>query len=134
MRHLVAVLATALVVVGGCSGSDDPAPTATPTSPAPTTPATTPAPVPTTLAGACDRLLGEDGLVEQTLALVDAPLAERQPVQTALFELVTTDLPPIDDPVRRLVDFLDDPQAYLVDGRPDVFVTEAVDTIDAACA
>ncbi len=59
---------------------------------------------------------------------------ERHEVQQALFEIVLTGDKKLANPVGQLVDFLDDPAAYLADADLTARVERAADEIRRVCA
>ena len=101
-------------------------------------PRPSPGPEPSSATGrlgeACDRLVGRENLVQQTLDLADGEPLNGQGVQGKLFEIVADGPEELSDPVGVLVDFLDDQSAYLDDGEPNKKVTDAVARIKQICA
>jgi hypothetical protein len=94
---------------------------------------------PATLAGGCAILTGESGAMAQALKypIENEPPADEQrrsEIQNRLFAIVTANNPKLADPAGQLVDYLDDPEAYVAeDGRLVDLITEAVDAIKKAC-
>ena len=94
--------------------------------------------------GACSTLVGpaatfvDDSLaagravVDSGGAADDVDLAAN--VQDSLFKITATGPDELRDATGQLVDYLDDPSAYVTDGALDPLVTGAVDDIEEICA
>ena len=137
-RPLVVVVAVAALGLAGCGTSDSGG--ETPASPAPSTTkaATTAAPVssadPATLEGGCDILLGDEGILDAALAAGEADdTAERQRVQERLFAIVSAENDSLADAAGQLVDYLDDPSAYVTGDELDASITTAESDIRETC-
>ena len=137
-RPLVVVVAVAALGLAGCGTSDSDG--EAPASPAPSTTkaATTAAPVssadPATLEGGCDILLGDEGILDAALAAGEADdTAERQRVQERLFAIVSAENDSLADAAGQLVDYLDDPSAYVTGDELDASITTAESDIRETC-
>jgi hypothetical protein len=137
---VVVVMAIVALGVSGCGSSDSDA--ETPASPS--TSSTGPAPSssagpissgdPATLDGGCDILLGDEGILDAALAAGEGDDdAERQRVQDRLFAIVSAKNDSLGDAAGQLVDYLDDPSAYVKDGELDASVTTAEADIRETC-
>jgi hypothetical protein len=94
---------------------------------------------PATVEGACRIMLdGPDDLLQQTLSFArpeSASAADSSAaIQKKLFTIVAAEQETLADPVGVLVDFLDDPSAYVKDGKVDDSITQAAATIRKTCA
>ncbi|MET0929362.1 MAG: hypothetical protein ABWX74_07580 [Aeromicrobium sp.] len=134
------MMAIAVLGVASCgsSASDGGTATAPTTSPAdvPTTePASTPSTAdPATLEGGCEILLGDEGVLDAALAFPESDDdAERTRVQERLFAIVAAENDSLGDPAGQLVDYLDDPAAYIVDGELSSTITAAEADIRETC-
>jgi hypothetical protein len=135
---LAIMVTVAALGLAGCGASDSDG--ETPSSPATSAaaPPTSAAPAssgdPATLEGGCDILLGDEDLLAAALAAGEGDdAAERQRVQERLFTIVSAKNESLADPVGQLVDYLDDPSAYVEDGELDASITTAEADIGATC-
>ncbi|MET0449147.1 MAG: hypothetical protein ABW004_12095 [Aeromicrobium sp.] len=89
---------------------------------------------PATLEGGCEILLGDDGALDAALAFRDSgDDDERTRVQERIFAIVTAENESLADPAGQLVDYLDDPDAYIEDGKLSSTITTAVSDIRETC-
>jgi hypothetical protein len=93
---------------------------------------------PGTLAGACDILVGEGRAVQDALGFPrkhesSADEKLRGEIQDRLFIVVAADNKDLADPAGQLVDFLDDPEAYVEDGKLDSLILNAFSDIRDTC-
>lgn len=132
MKRAVLATAIAAVLMSGCGTSDssgDPAVS-------PGTNLSSPDPV--TLAGACDILVGEGRAVQEALGFPrkqesSADRVLRGEIQEQLFSVVVADNKDLADPAGQLVDFLDDPEAYVENGQLSSTVLQAFSSIREIC-
>ncbi|KRC63715.1 hypothetical protein ASE12_02390 [Aeromicrobium sp. Root236] len=95
---------------------------------------------PATLAGGCEILMGKGKVAQAALGFTGkkesaADKASRGRLQDQLFTVVGANNPKLADPAGQLVDFLDDPAAYLDDdGKVGSTVLRAFSDIQKACA
>ncbi|MCZ4500017.1 MAG: hypothetical protein JWQ74_2572 [Marmoricola sp.] len=100
-----------------------------------TTPSATPATDPGSLAAGCATLVRTGDLVGQALAFGRTPDGtDRSAVQEKLFAVVTAGNKNLADAAGQLVDFLDDPEAYVDGGTINRDVTRAAADIRGTCA
>ena len=135
---LAIIVVVAALGLAGCGSSDSdqdaPSSPATSSAAAPSSAAPTSSGDPATLDGGCDILLGDEDLLEAALAAGEGDdAAERQRVQDRLFTIVSAKNDSLADPVGQLVDYLDDPSAYVEDGELDASVTTAESDIRETC-
>lgn len=133
MSRLTAA-ALILFVVSGC-GNDGPGQGSLPED---GSPAQSSAANPATLAGGCAMLVGDDDLVRRALNFPRDPESAsderlRYEIQEALFSIVLAGHKKLSDPAGQLVDFLDDPEAYLEGDQPGTAITAAIAEIREAC-
>jgi hypothetical protein len=93
---------------------------------------------PATVAGACEILVGKDHTLDDAMAFPKqkesaADKALRGDVQERLFSIVAANNEELADPAGQLVDFLDDPEEYIEDGKPVTLITDAVAKIRSTC-
>ena len=93
---------------------------------------------PATVAGACEILVGKDHTLDAAMAFPkqnesSADKALRGEVQERLFSIVVANNKELADPAGQLVDFLDDPEEYIEDGKPVALITDAVAKIRSTC-
>jgi major membrane immunogen (membrane-anchored lipoprotein) len=132
MKRAVLATAIAATLLSGCGSSDssgDPAVK-------PGTNRSTPDPA--TLAGACDILVGEGRAVQEALGFPrknesSADEALRFEIQEQLFSVVVANNKDLADPAGQLVDFLDDPEAYIENGELAPIVLRAFSDIRETC-
>ena len=95
---------------------------------------------PATLAGGCEILVGGDGLAQQALTFPKKPESAadkrlRHEIQDKLSSVVFENAHKnLANPAGQLVDFLDDPTAYVEAGKLSNSVTRAYARIQKACA
>jgi hypothetical protein len=129
---MVAMLGTAAC---GSSASDDESPAA-PTSAAP--PASSSPPVsgvdPSTLEGGCEIVFGDEDLLKAALKFPKSKdEAERARIQERLFSIVSAKNESLGDAAGQLVDYLDDPSAYIENGKPVSSISVAISDIRETC-
>jgi len=93
---------------------------------------------PASLAGGCEILVGEGRAVQEALGFPRkkesaADKTLRSTIQDQLFTVVSAGNPKLSDPAGQLVDFLDDPDAYVEDGTLAPIVLRAFSDIRKAC-
>lgn len=93
---------------------------------------------PATLAGACEILVGKGQAVQDAMEFpkdkeTAADEQLRDEIQQRLFTVVTANNKELADPAGQLVDFLDDPEEYVEDGKPVALITDAVSEIRSTC-
>lgn len=121
----------AATLVSGCGTSDGGDPAAKPGI-------SLSSPDPATLAGACDILVGEGRAVQDALGFPrkkesSADKVLRDEVQEQLFSVVVANNKDLADPAGQLVDFLDDPEAYVENGQLSPTVLRAFSDIRETC-
>ncbi len=136
MKRIAVTLACVAVLASGCGSSDSGGSSDKPAS-EPTT-SSSAAADPATLAGACEILVGKEHAVDDAMTFPKAKesaadAAFRQDVQQRLFSVVTANNKELTDPAGQLVDFLDDPDEYIEDGKPVAIITRAVSKIRSTC-
>ncbi|NRQ51309.1 hypothetical protein [Aeromicrobium stalagmiti] len=140
--HLVGGLVLLAAMTTGCTSSDDGEASSGDT--APSTESTAAAKVsPKTLEGACSLLVGPAArYVDDALAAGEAVrtsggalanVDRATEVQNQLFTVVAEGPAELKDPAGQLVDYLDDPEAYVEAGDLDPLVTEAAVEIKKTC-
>jgi hypothetical protein len=136
---VVVVMAIVALGVAGCGSSDSdvetPAgPSTSSTGPAPSSAGPISSGDPATLEGGCDILLGDEGVLDAALAAGEGDdEAERQRVQDRLFAIVSAENDSLGDAAGQLVDYLDDPSAYMKDGELDASITTAEADVRETC-
>ena len=93
---------------------------------------------PASVAGACEILVGKDHAVQDALEFpkdkeTAADEQRRGEIQDRLFTVVVANTKGLADPAGQLVDFLDDPDEYIENGKPVALITDAVSRIRSTC-
>ena len=93
---------------------------------------------PATIAGACDILVGKGHTVQDAMEFpkdkeTAADEQRRGEIQDQLFTIVVANTKGLADPAGQLVDFLDDPDEYVENGKPVALITETVSKIRGTC-
>lgn len=128
-RSLAVVVTAVVLGVAGCGSSDS-------SSDGASGGAATGAPTtadPSTLEGGCEILLGDERVLDATLEAAEGDDAERSRVQERLFAIVAAENDSLGDAAGQLVDYLDDPSAYVEDGELSADVSAAVADVRETC-
>jgi hypothetical protein len=138
MKRIAITLACIAILASGCGSSDSSGnPDEQPGS-EPTSSASAAAADPATHAGACEILVGKEHAVDDAMTFpkakeTAADATFREEVQQQLFSVVTANNKELADSAGQLVDFLDDPEEYIEDGKPVAIITQAVSKIRSTC-
>ena len=139
------IVLVGVIGLSACTGgSDDESTAPSGTTIAADDDGTTPPKVsPKTLDGACSLLVGPAATyVDDTLSVgadvvkSDDALADHDratAVQNRMFQVTAEGPERLQDATGQLVDYLDDPAAYVTDGKIDPLITDAVTEIEKIC-